>query len=482
MVLRAWREMETVRADWRQRVLVPGVVGVCLLGLVGAWAVVALTSCGKARGLAPGLPPATPRPNVVVLLIDTLRADMMGVYGCPEEPTPELDAYARQGLRFERVIAQNSWTRPSIGTMITGCYPRSLGIFKEPDEILPDKFVTLAEALKAQGYKTIGVHSNPNLNVVFNFQQGFDEYVDSEIWYNFMRPKPGRKVFRKSTLASANQLFEKTLELIEPKGDQPYYVQIVLMEVHEWYRGKHSLTRDEFKSLYAGNPNQTYLAPVRQISLDIDAFVRKLIAQPGWANTLFIITSDHGEGLNSHPDVYKSRWHGRLLYESQLVVPLIWWNPSWKGVSHVVKSPVRLMDLMPTLLDYLDIPIPETVQGTSVLPLVGDEDAAAGLPEYFVVETELRDHNKSGVYTAEWKYIENYDNHPGTNPRGLQPMGIAENGKKTDRIDRRPDVADALEGYLKQWKARFPKARPLAPREGMSEETVEQLKAIGYLE
>ncbi|HOZ49778.1 MAG TPA: sulfatase [Candidatus Hydrogenedentes bacterium] len=446
------------------------------------WALAAFAFGVTEAESARGIPPASPRPNIVVILVDTLRADVLGAYGSSLGATPELDQWARNGLRFERVIAQNSWTRPSIGSLLTSCYPRTIGIYREPDERLPDTFVTLAEALKAVGYKTIGVHSNPNLNVFFNFQQGFDEYIDSEIWYGFMRPKPGQKTFKKSRLASANQLFEKALELAESKGEAPCYLQLVLMDVHEWYRGEYCLTRDEFEGLFPGNPNRQYLAPVRQVSIDINAFAEKLIARPGWENTLFILISDHGEGLDNHPDVAKSRWHGRLLYESQVVVPQIWWNPSWKDVNVVVKRPVRLMDFMPTLLDYVQAPIPEAAQGTSVLPLVADEAAAVALPEFFVVETELRGHDKCGVYSRDWKYFETYDGHPGTEPRELQAMGIAENGSKTNQIAAHPDVADAMLAFLEQWKSRHPKAPPSLSATGMSQDTVEQLKAAGYLE
>jgi arylsulfatase A-like enzyme len=443
---------------------------------------VSMAGCSLQTGPRPGLPATDPLPNVVVIVIDTVRADMMGAYGFEEDTTPELDALARKGVLFKRVVAQTSWTRPSMGSMLTGCYPRTIGIYKEPDQILPDAFTTLAEAFQAHGYETIGVHSNPNINAFFNFQQGFDTYVDSELWHDFMHPEPGQKRVGSRPLASAPELFDKTFEILgEGQGDRPRYVQLLLMDVHEWYREERNLTRDEFEGLFPESPNHEYLAPLRQTSLDIQAFIDRLVAMPGWENTLFVITSDHGEGLDSHPDVVKSTWHGRLLYESQLIVPLIFYNPLWESAGIEVTRRIRLMDLMPTLLEYVGAEIPQGIQGRSVLALMDDPGADIDLPEYFVVETELRSHKKLGVYGKDWKYFENPDGHEGTTARALQAMGILENGEKTDQLGEHPEIGEDLRAYLNRWRVSHRKSPPVAPSETISEETKEQLRAIGYL-
>src|SRR5262249_312911 len=112
------------------------------------------------------------RPNVVVILIDTLRADKLGSYGSPAGASPDLDALAAGGVRFADVIAQSSWTRPSIGSILTSRYPRSLGIEKEQWDIMPDDVETAAKIFHRAGYYTIGATANPNLYKVFNFQGG----------------------------------------------------------------------------------------------------------------------------------------------------------------------------------------------------------------------------------------------------------------------------------------------------------------------
>ena len=125
-------------------------------------------------------------------------------------------------------------------------------------------------------------------------------------------------------------------------------------------------------------------------------------------HTLFVVTSDHGEGLSDHPHVGQSRRHGLLLYESQLRVPLILYSTAGDlPAGRVIERPVRLLDLMPTILDYAAVPVPDGIEGRSLLPLLRDEDAAVDLPETFVAETRFRRQNKIAAYAKEWKYIEN---------------------------------------------------------------------------
>ena len=399
--------------------------------------------------------PTDDRPNVVLFLVDTLRADKLGCYGSPMATSPEIDALAEKGVRFEHVVAPCSWTRPTMASIITGCYPRTLGLYAEENEILPSRFHTLAELLHGAAYKTLGATANPHLNSVFNFHQGFDAYDDSTAVYTFMGPKNGETLFTKSKVRSSPDMCEAVLDYADSAGEGPHFVQLVLMEVHEWCRGERSLVRPEFEGCFGTRPRWLYLEAVRQFSHDLGAFVEQLSARPGWANTLFVIVSDHGEGLSDHPNVEKSRYHGRLLYESQLMVPLILYQPGKTFPVAEVKRPVRLIDLVPTLLAYLDVPIPEGIEGTSLLPLIRGDAGPLMLPEYFVAETKLRGHDKIAAYGPDWKYIENRDGHKGVNPRELQRIGVTENGVRTDRIAERIVGANgiAMEGAIEGTRA-----------------------------
>jgi len=427
------------------------------------------------------------RPSVVLIIMDTLRADKMGCYGFGAKTSPELDEIAKQGVRFSRAVVQCSWTRPSIGSMLTGLYPRTLGIYKEENDSLNDRFITLAEALQAHGYRTIGLTANPNLNKGYNFHQGFDHYVDSTVVFPWMKPEAGQLALKEHKLLSAKDLFSKALEFVGSGDETPYYIQINVMEVHEWYQ-KHdrSLVRPPFSFMFPGTPNSKYLQSLRQLSRDIDDFIKALRSLPGLDNTLFVLTSDHGEGLDDHPDVWYSVGHGRYLYESQVMVPLILYHPGGRLPVRTIEQRVRLLDLMPTLLDYVGIPIPEPVQGISLLPLIRGETDRLDLPQHFVTETELRSSHKIAAYSPGWKYIENLETgknrYEGYIPLELQPIGVKENGAKTNRIASQQAVADSLRSYLRDWETRYPKVQTTRREGAVSQKEIEQLRSLGYLQ
>lgn len=422
------------------------------------------------------------RPHVVLVIIDTLRADALGCYGATLDTSPELDALATRGVRFANVFAPASWTRPSIGAMLTGRYPRSLGIYAEKFGILGDRFTTLAEALQDHGYATFGITANPHLNTSFNFHQGFETYIDSNIVRSYMNTSSDSSFHSASTIRTGSQMFDQAMQFVEARDGQPIYLQLNLMEVHEWYRdGRHSLTRPELASLFAGDANATYLAPLRQVSADLGAFVNQLRSLPGWDDALFIFSSDHGEGLRDHPHVADSWSHGYLLYESQLRVPLLLYREGWVYSGRVVEQPVRLLDLMPTILDLLDIPVPRGLDGIPLTAALRDSQALLPLPDYFIAETELRTNRKISVYGTDWKYFEHFDRHAGIAAQELQTMGQAEDGVRTNQIDAEPATAKAMAAFLYDWEQAHPRAETIPHAKELTETEILQLKAIGYL-
>jgi arylsulfatase A-like enzyme len=448
-------------------------------------------------------------PNIVLIIVDALRADRLGCYGFPEPVSPEIDALAGKGVLFEKVISQCSWTRPSIGSMITSRYPRSLGIYKEQYDILADRYLTLAELLKANGYQTFGITANPNINKVFNFQQGFDEYRDSGVVWLWMKPAENQEKISDSThLPRSKEIFSAVVEKAKSydlkKG--PVYIQVNIMEVHSPY-----LARPEYQDMFRDYPvkklNFKYspkkledlvrgtLGAVRQSSFDLGEMVRQLSRLPGWENTLLVITSDHGQGLDDHPDVADSTAHGNLLYDSQLRVPLIFYRlgdgnsdgsrPRLKP--HRVKQRVRLLDLMPTILDYAGIGVPRkqseatSVQGQSLLGLITNNGEVPHLPVFDVAETNWRKVNKIAVYGDKWKYIENRDGWPGVNRRELQPAGLIEDGKLTDKAGEERNTRRKMKRFLSQWEKSHQRVKPTLPQGSLTEKEIQQLKSLGYL-
>ena len=449
-----------------------------------------LAVAGSCAGLLLSIPacsepgPVSDRTNVVLIIIDTLRADMLSSYGHPADPSPALTRMAKDGVQFDSVLSQTSWTLPSVGSMLTSRYPRTLGLYIEGGGLVPDQFETLAEVLQADGYRTFGITANPNLNSRSNFDQGFDEYVDSVVVFKEAHGElPEGKVFAEdATLHSANEVFGKTLEFVRDVGhERPYFLQIDLMEVHE-HRFR-AMLRDEFAELFAEQESPAYLRKVRQVTDDIESFVAGLRElDEGWRDTLFVITSDHGEGLMDHPGVNPSRGHGTLLYDSHVHVPWIMFNESWKPAHKRIAQDVRLLELVPTVLDYLHVAAPAGIEGVSLLPLIEGAGGSVDLPEAFVSETYFRGKRKISVRDGEWQYIHNRVLSEGLAEHELQARGAKPNGVLTDQSGEHAGDVERLRAFVAEWEAMHKEAPATVHLDELTDAEREQLSAVGYLE
>jgi len=427
------------------------------------------------------------RPNLVLIIVDTLRADKLHSYGYPQPNSPELDSLGERGVRFARVIAPSSWTRPSIGSILTALHPRTIGIYDESRDMLDERFATLPEILRDHGYRTLGSTANPNINAAFGFDQGFDQYLDSHVLWPWMKPEKEKKQGFEHSMRTSRETFDGLVELIAKDPERATYVQACIMDVHGAFG--EGVVKPPFVDRFPGTRDHAYVEAVGQASFEIDRFIAKLSLLPGWDDTLYAITSDHGQGLFDHPDVAESRLHGQLLYESHIAVPLILFHPASAAsllegdamlpTGTVIERPVRLLDLAPTLLDFAGIPIPEEMEGVSLLPLLAGGDVP--LPPAFVVETEYRDREKIGAYAKNYTYIANRAPHAGVGPRELQRAHHRANGTRTDVSDRFPQIAAKLAAYLDRWEREHPRAEPTRQTHSLSSEELDQLRALGYL-
>jgi len=436
-------------------------------------------SCSKSSS-----PPNKERPaisnktNVVLVIIDTLRADVLGCYGYEADTSPELDGFARQGVLFKRTVANSSWTRPSIGTMVSSLHGRTLGIYDEKGDMLDDGFILLSEVLHGEGYTTIGVTANPNINTHFGFNQGFDHYVDSRRVYGWMEGGEDAEA-RKAQNRTAREVFRTAIDAMGPTPKPPYYMQLNIMEMHN----PGPPLRPQFIGTFDGKVRKghgAYAAALRQVSVDIKGFVDELTAMPGMDDTLFIFASDHGEGLSDHPAIPAAYSHGYVLYESNVIVPLIFYHHLNGIGEREVREKVQLLDLAPTILDLLGVAIPKQMEGLSLENLMTGQGPKPALPEYIVTETLFRENNKLGVYSDSWKYFETLDGQQGTAPREIQEKGINENGAATNQLAQQGIEAAKMETYLRNWEVAHPKTKAVHPKGGLSQEVIQQLKSLGY--
>jgi arylsulfatase A-like enzyme len=404
------------------------------------------------------------RTNIVVLIIDTLRADALGCYGSKIPTSPEIDALALQGVRFESAWAQSSWTRPSVGSLRASRYPRSLGLYDEGWQALQRGVETLPVALRRAGFHTIGVMANLNLYSRFGFKAGFDEYSDS---------------YGPDRVSSAKEIFKEALDLVQKAPlDKRTYLELNVMDVHERPMSVH----EEYKKLFEGEPNAPYYQSVRQVSADFRAFLDELLSKPAWKDTMVIIVSDHGEGLSDHGCVHNSSGHGSQLYRSQVKVPwIVWHSMDPLFASQIIRPRVRLLDLAPTVLEYLRIPIPPSFQGESVLSLLG-KGAQSSDPDRMVVsETEYGKANKVALIDGDFVLIRNDDNWPGTKPLELQTILGQQNGVCTDQSEAHPEQVARMKSMLLDWEQKFPREVAKGPFIHLSDKEVEKLKTLGYL-
>jgi arylsulfatase A-like enzyme len=290
-------------------------------------------------------------------------------------------------------------------------------------------------------------------------------------------------------LPAGRDLYRALVESIAASQHRPFYVQIAVMEVHEHIqmRNRPELYSDsrgagDHAGLFAGQRDADYLRTVRQATDEVVAFIEEVAALPGGENTLFVITSDHGEGLTDHPSVPNADRHGFVLYESNLRVPLLLYHPGGAlAAGRVVDQPVRLLDVMPTLLDFAGLTGPRQMQGRSLLPLARG-DAEVPLPEIFVAETRFQRRNKIAAYTPAWKYIENREHESRLPRQSLHRVGTREDGARTNVASQHPDIVARLASQVREWEKTHPPAESTRP--ALAPEALErqQLRDLGYLE
>lgn len=327
------------------------------------------------------------QPDLILLLVDSLRADHVGCNGYPKETTPVMDTLAKNGATFTQAYASASWTMPSVMSLFTSV-PPDLHLrmrADQPNRHLRAKDVfTLAELLQNAGYQTIGVTANPMTNRKFGYAKGFDHYDDYTVALS-----PDESSNRKGAMLTAssptlNRLAESALARRDPK--RPFFLFIHYMDVHWDYHPPlpfyQMFTDDPIparQEIWSLNANKTTTTPVererilaaydgeiRYTDTHIGQLLKTIETSPRGKNTAIAICADHGESFWERGVV----GHGNNLYEEELHVPLIIRPPEVaklaKGV--VVSEQVGLIDVPPTFLDFAGIDIPVGWHGKSLRP------------------------------------------------------------------------------------------------------------------
>jgi arylsulfatase A-like enzyme len=337
--------------------------------------------------------------NVLFVLVDTLRADRLGSYGYERDTSPVLDRLAHSGVRFDRHLAQSSWTKASMASLWTGLNPARTGI-RRFDHVIPEAAQMPAELLRNAGFQTIGLYRNGWVAPTFGFDQGFDVYLrpmTSPLPPNVRRENPtlGEK-------GTDQGVIETAAEFVRVNGRKRWFLYLHLMDLHEYIYDAESAL---FGSTYSDN----YDNSIHWTDGWIETLLQSLAELDALDNTLIVIVSDHGEAFLERG----FEGHARRVYRESTEIPFVLSFPFRLAPGVVVEARTRNIDVWPTVLDLLGIEPPKGIDGRSLVPdilasaagqvpdsegrvAISDLDQTWGqrsmdaLPTIAVVEDELR--------------------------------------------------------------------------------------------
>jgi choline-sulfatase len=436
-------------------------------------------------GRAPSPPAPTrarARPNVLVYLADTLRADRLGIYGHGAPTSPHLDALGRDGITFARAIAASSWTRPSTATLLTGLPPSEHGAITLRDPIRADA-PRLARAFHDAGYATAGFVTNVNVADQFGFGSGFDryEYLPEDV------ARPGVHV-------PAADLHAAALAWLDGRGGRPFFLYLHATDTHAPYAPSPALAARFVPpglspSFGPDTPMQTIEADVARVGADdvrdlsgrydaeiaglddaFGALVAALRKRGLWDDLVVVFVADHGEEFLEHGGFE----HGRTVHREVVDVPLLLRLPRGTGAGQRATDLARHVDVAPTVLALAGLAPASSLPGRV---LVGPDGTLVPAPAVdAVTETYLGRHRLQALVTAREKVV--VDGRDGT---VTVYDTVTDPGETVDRTAERPVLA----AYARQQLAtsRDAVAWAGAARSGgtLDRGTAERLRALGYL-
>jgi arylsulfatase A-like enzyme/Flp pilus assembly protein TadD len=402
----------------------------------------------------PAPPPVRLRPlNLVLVTIDTLRADRLGCYGYSHIETPNLDRIARQGVLFENAVTHTPLTAPAHASIFTGLYPTVHGVRDTGGFVLKASHPALAEVLRQQGWDTAAFVGASVLRKQFGFNQGFTVYDDE-------MPKPDpRKIGGDYAERRASEVVDKAVAwLAASQSGRPFFLWVHVFDPHSPYDPP-SPFREEYKG-------SAYDGEVAYTDQELGRLFAAVDKKSPPEDTLVAVLSDHGESLSEHGEYT----HGVFLYDATLRIAFLLAGPGVpKGLR--VKQQARAIDLLPTVLELMGRQVPPGVQGTSLAPAFAGKTVLAS---YAYVETlypkinmhwaELR-----GIRTSRWKYI-----------RAPKPelYDLRQDPAETmNVIGSHPVEAQQLEANLKAVATDAESVRTTMA----DQRTLSQLKGLGYL-
>jgi arylsulfatase A-like enzyme len=423
------------------------------------------------------------RTNLILISVDTLRADHLACYGYPRQTSPTIDSLARQGTRFHTVAAQAPWTLPSHVSMVTGLYPHRHGVTTTEGR-LAEKVPTLATLLAREGFATGALTNSEWLTERQRFNSGFHTFEYISEW-------SGKKLRN-----CAPEITDKAIRWIRKNDQRPFFLFVHYYDVHSDYQPDEAYRRmfvdPSYRGLINGSTSQLlqvrrgtrrltpdavrhvidlYDGEIRQLDDQIARLLRFLDRRGRSGDTCVVFTADHGEEFLEHGSVL----HGRTLFDEVIAVPLIIRGPNVPA-ANTVTDLVQLVDLVPTALGLLGLQPASDLDGhdlrttwTGANPQAGTRLAFAEA-DWQNAEPDI----KRMVRSPRFKLV--YDRLSGAR----QLYDLQTDPRETrDVITGHADVAYAMIKALATFTAT---TRPVERAAPLPQETIERLKSLGYLQ
>ncbi len=415
---------------------------------------------------------STARPPVILITIDTLRADRLSSYGSDRVSTPHIDRLAGEGVRFANASSTVPFTLPAHSSIMTGLYPPTHGVRENVGYVLGADRTTLAERFRDAGYRTGGFVSAFVLDARWGIGRGFDTYVDDFDLDSMAGANLG-SVQRAGpeTIAHALEWLDEAVfsgdggAAGDTSGQPPFFLWLHLFDPHDPYEPP-----EPFRTEYEGRPYDGEVAYTDSLIGDF----RAALEQRGlFDESVVVLTADHGEGLGDHGESY----HGFFVYDSTVHVPLIVRLPGEVEGGRVVKDAVSHVDIAPTLTELLDLDA-GAAQGRSLLPSIEgleDGDSRRGVyAESFYALDHYGWAPLRSLRTADYKYIETPDPE-------LYAL-LEDPGELTNVLLDRRDTSRELRAAALELAAALDRAAPATvPEPDLDEQALAQLQALGYL-
>jgi len=426
--------------------------GFRLLALLALASMAGAPSCGEpaaeeARG-----------PNVLLISVDTLRADHLSFHGYGRATSPRLDAFAAQSTVFEEARSSASWTLPGLASILTSRFSSGHGCWTS-ESSLSAEVPTLAELFRDAGYDTACVVSHIFLTGRYGLQRGFVHF-DDELDFPAVHPHETR---------SSPRVTERGVAWLEQKAlapdGHPWLLWLHYFDPHDTY-----LAHEEAPGFGGEHEVDLYDGEIRYTDAHLGRVLEALERTGLAGETVVVLTADHGEEFRDHGGLR----HGKTLYREQLHVPLVLRAPGFAPLR--VPELVRTVDVLPTLLELCGLAPPAGLEGRSLVPHMRGE-ATDERPA--LAELRLRDgHHFDAVVSGGWKLIVDVeDGEPQLYDLAGDP------GEQRDLADERPEEVRRLRVLL---EGLVSDSRALAPAEGssrvhLSPEDLEVLEDLGYV-